>query len=535
MPDRQKILERGYVLYSDFGAKGNGEDDDFEAIFASHAFANENSLPVRADEGMTYYIHHFDKSTIIKTDTDFTGAKFILDDTGSDAFVNRSRPLFYVDRDTPSKVYKGDQIAANFGNIAFKAGDSVIEALRGKLDVKCFIHFTNDNHRDYVRFGCNVDSGFPRADYLLVNPDGSIDPSTPITFDFDTVTKMEVFRTDDKPITIQGGYFETICCRVVKETDFENKWRGYLRKFQIGRTNTTMRDITHRITGEPDIPNEGYGRSEDGKLRQSYPYYGFFYFCNTYNSCAVNCALNAHTTYYEDKQTSSEPVPQGTYDLVIEYSSHVRCEGITNGVDTCDTRYWGIMSSNGAKNMTFKNCSMSRFDAHRGFFNANLIDCEFGTEISVVGGGTLYIKNTTRLAGKSFLTLRGDYGATFNGDIIIKNCTMKGKFGYRGIKTDARIGDALYMIYSGFHYYEEPYIEWDFGYTRYMPRHILIDNLKSESPDITYLYNDLSDAPFKNEGRYVITEDIVYKNMTPLRTCQSESCTKLLSIPVKQQ
>lgn len=533
MINEKEIFERGYVLYSDFGAVGDGVCDDFESIFASHEFANAHALPVRADEGKTFYIHHFDKSAIIKTDTDFTGARFILDDTGSDAFINRSVPLYLVERDNEAKIYEGDELIALFGNISFKSGDKKIDALEGKLDCLSLVRFTNANHRDFIRNGGNVNSGNPRTDCLLIDKDGSVSEDTPIAFDFDEVTKIEIYRTDDKPITVKGGYFETICCTVVKETEFENKWRGYYRKFKIQRPNTTMLDMTHRIHCEPYIPSFGYGRVDEGKLRQSYPYYGFLFFHSTYNSKAINCALNGHTTYYEDKKTSDKPVPQGTYDLVIEYSSHVTCEGITSFVDICDTRYWGIMSSNGAKNLNFINCSMSRFDAHRGFWNAKLINCEFGQNINVIGGGTLYIEGCKRLSGRNFIALRGDYGATFNGDIIIKDCVFVGKKSYRGARCEDYITDGIHIINSGFNHKSESYIGWDFGYTCYMPRSITIDNLKSDVLETTFVYNSLSNAPFEGDGRYVLTDSITFKNMAPLKICASEESQKLLSIPIK--
>ena len=193
------------------------------------------------------------------------------------------------------------------------------------------------------------------------------------------------------------------------------------------------------------------------------------------------------------------------------------------------------MSSNGAKNMTFKNCSMSRFDAHRGFWNANLINCEFGQTINVIGGGKLYIENTKRLAGRHFIAMRGDYGATFDGDIILKNCSITGKKTYRGVKNDSSFDDEIYIIYAGFGHTNEKYLAWDFGYTCNMPHHLTIDNFTSGKPEITYVYNSLTDAPFKTEGRYIITEDITYKNMKPFKTCASEDSTYLQAITINEE
>jgi hypothetical protein len=535
MLNEKEILKRGFVKYSDFGAIGDGASDDYTAISKAHEFANAHRLDVFADEGATYYVHVFKDPVIIRTNTNFTGAKFIIDDRGSEVFEYHSTPLFLIDRDEPVTVYEKDEIAELFPDTAIPEDAKEIPWLKGKFTGKRLVRFYNDGHLDFVRYGGNVNSGI-RKECLLINSDGSIDENTPVAFSFDTVTMIEIFSTDDKPITVKGGYFETIVCHVVKETDFENKWRGYVRKFKILRPNTTIRDMTHRLINEPDIPNTGYGRGEDGKLAQSYPYYGFLYFYNTYNSEAINVNLNAHTTYYEDKPTAKDPVAMGSYDLVIEYSSHIRCEGLTNGVPIRDTRYWGIMSSNGAKNLEVINCSLSRFDAHQGFWNAKLIGCVFGQSINLIGGGRLEITNTVREGSSYFIRLRGDYGATFKGDIFIKNCKHLGYKTYRGSYTEKRHDAGMLIFYSGFPHGSEEALNWDFGYTCYMPENIHIENLELPYPEVTYLFNSLPDVCFSDKIRrpYVKAKSITYKNMPPVKTCADDECTELLSIPVNE-
>ncbi len=522
------ITERGFVKYSDFGAVGNAEHDDWESIVAAHDYANEYGLPVRADEGYTYYVHAFTRSAVIKTDTCFEGAKFILDDTGSFAYTNRGIPFWRVERDNPPVIYEDDSLAA-LNPAPIEENATSVPWLSGVLACKSLVRFTNANHRDFVRHGSNVNGGNPRTDCLLIEKDGAIDPSTPVAFPFDDFTKIEIIRTDDVPITVCGGDFTTICCVVVAETGFENKWRGYYRKFMINRTNTLMKDMKHRIIGEPYLPYVGYGRTDDGKLHHSYPYYGFLFFTGTYNSKAENCALHGHTTYYEDKTTSDKPVPQGTYDLVIEYSSHVTIDGITNGVDISDRRCWGLMSSNGAKNMTFINCSMSRFDAHRGFWNARLINCEFGQTINVIGGGTLYLENVTRTTGDYFIALRGDYGATFKGDIILKNCKMLCGKNWRGNKAEGLVENSVRIINSGFGATNEKYLDWSFGYTCYMPQNVVIEGFESAVPERTYVFNSVADSAFDKERRncYEITKTVTFKGMEPIPVCEAETATCL--------
>jgi hypothetical protein len=87
------LSSKKWVSYHDFGAKGDGKTDDVKAIAAAHAFANEHGLPVKADNGATYYIGREDHTVEIRTSTDFGNAAFIIDDTNVE---NRNSPVFLV-------------------------------------------------------------------------------------------------------------------------------------------------------------------------------------------------------------------------------------------------------------------------------------------------------------------------------------------------------------------------------------------------------------------------------------------------------
>ena len=87
----QTFKKRGWIKYSDFGARGDGKTDDIDAIAAAHAFANQQGLPVKADEGVSYYIGGKERTVAIRTDTNFGTAAFIIDDT---EVQNRNAPRF---------------------------------------------------------------------------------------------------------------------------------------------------------------------------------------------------------------------------------------------------------------------------------------------------------------------------------------------------------------------------------------------------------------------------------------------------------
>ena len=89
--DVNKFQTNGVVYYSDFGAKGDGKTDDIDAIAATHAYANQHNLLVKANEGATYYISGKNRTAVVRTNTDFGTAAFIIDDTD---VQNRNANIF---------------------------------------------------------------------------------------------------------------------------------------------------------------------------------------------------------------------------------------------------------------------------------------------------------------------------------------------------------------------------------------------------------------------------------------------------------
>jgi hypothetical protein len=115
--------------------------------------------------------------------------------------------------------------------------------------------------------------------------------------------------------------------------------------------------------------------------------------------------------------------------------------------------------------MTLDGCSLSRFDAHQGVVNATVRNSTLGhAGMSMIGQGTILIENST-FYSNSIVSLRSDYGATWEGDVIIKNCTWipnRGKSLTTGVYSV--IGGSVY----NFH---------DFGYECYMPKNLIIEGL----------------------------------------------------------
>jgi hypothetical protein len=273
--------------------------------------------------------------------------------------------------------------------------------------------------------------------------------------------------------------------------------------------------------------------------------------------------------YYQDKPATAstggkipKPVRMGSYDFVIDFCYGTVFSSVSQYCETGigDMRYYGIMASNGCKNMLFDGCSINRFDAHMGVWNATIKNSTVGHTINVIGGGTLLLDNVTRLNSKSFISLRQDYGASFKGDVIIKDCTFCTYTEYNTSLSDApneTPTESGMLINSGYSTSNAGYNAsntsgaywlWNFGYTCYMPTSVTVDNLSYKCKKV-YLFNNLvNDIFVKNyygNGKptaysvqypYVLTERIIYKNMpAAIPVCSSTSCTTLRSIPITKE
>ncbi len=471
--DVAKFKANGLVRYSDFGTKGDGKTDDIDAIAATHAFANQHNLSVKADEGATYYIGGKDRTAIIRTDTDFGTAAFIIDDTDVE---NRNAHVFMV----------------SSGLQPFKPeGITSLKRNQQKINVSfpgtCIITVTDSNMRRYIRFGPNQNSGTPQTDIFIVDKDGNVDMNAPIIWDFDQITDITALPIDETTLTIKGGRFTTIANRA------ESKYTYYSRGIAIRRSNVIVDGLEHRVTGEGD---------------HGAPYGGFINAGDCSHVTVQNTILTGHKTY-QTIGAAGVTVSMGTYDISVNRAlniSFVNCSQ-TNDID--DSKYWGIMGSNYCKNLIYDKCTFSRFDAHMGVANATIRNSTLGhMGINAIGSGTFTVENCT-IRGRTLINLRSDYGSTWQGEFIIRNCVFVPA---GGKPTSASI---IGGSYSGQH---------DFGYTCYMPERITIENLKIDDskhpedykgPAIFSNFNpDMTDDSYEEKFPYIKTKEVILKNVT---------------------
>lgn len=424
--DLEKFKTKRFVSYSDFGALGNGKSDDIDAIAATHEFANQYNLAVHADDLASYYISGKDRTAYIQTNTDFGSADFIIDDT---EVQNRNSPVFEI----------------SSAQLPFKlTGITTLRKNQKKINLNtttdCIITVSDSLVKHYIRYGPNQDKGASKIDIFKVDKNGNVDLNTPIIWEFSRITDIMALPLDKNELTVTGGRFNTIANKA------ESRYTYFARNISIKRSNVVIDGLIHRITGEGD---------------HGAPYGGFINISNCAHVSIKNCILTGHKTY-STIGSAGVSVTMGTYDISINRALNVSFINCSQTNDIHDRTYWGIMGSNYCKNLLLDHCSFSRFDAHKGVANATIRNSVLGhMGINAIGTGLFKIENT-RIFGRSLVNLRSDYGSTWQGEFIIRNCIFvpeNGKF------TNVVL---INGSYSGQH---------DFGYTCYMPSRIVLQNL----------------------------------------------------------
>ena len=506
--------------YEDYGAVADGKTDrtrlthvsgtnDYEAIYWTHKNANEwkartdlsdgkhvavvgNSNPgvakyyyISLPEGRGIYSADIDNdgipetdykgknlgTIVIATDTSWNGVNLIIDD---DAICNAkncncvnavgimrkhnytSQAIFTVDEYgkenyTENLVGKITSLDAGATNIGYAPGR------------KMLISLTDSNKKIYFRYGSNASNGAAITEVILVDEFGNIDPSTPVQFDYATVTSATGYAVDTDPIKISGLNGEEI------NASFESYVNNALtisiphytscgRNITIKRSNATVEGIERFFTEEPANSNLTNKR-----------------FAYTF----IVTTLCSHPTVKDmivinhNSQSGESGVSQGSYEFSGNNAnavSWINCRTknmFSAGKDgslQAYPIYRGLFGTNHIRNMYLKDCYLNSFDAHTGAYNVTIEDSTV-EHMNFIGGGDIKIKNVivyTSSQGMAF-NLRTDYGSTWHGDVYIDGLTIR--YAAEGSSKPSRI-----TIFKGS--YENQY--W--GFDTYAPQNVTINN-----------------------------------------------------------
>ncbi len=441
----------GKILYSDFTSELTDESDPdnvnhFEALRAAHEVANAKDYPVFGEAGKAYRIKETNgESIIVKTDTDWCGANFTIVDTDINLLTgvrkaDAGAPIFKITSDY-SMSYRYDLLSEGLYR-----GDKSIGVALG---YPAMLYITNSSNKNYIRYGFNDSTGKNQQELILVDKDGNIDPSTDLIHDFTSVSNVAVYRADDKAITVGNGNFVTLASE--QDLGSVSLTIGG-RNIDVYRPNTTLKGIHHSI--ENEITSGGHSAS------------GFFSVTKTTNVTIEGCTLQSRLV-----------CKQGTYELSMTSANNIKvvnCEQSNfyekdaSGNDTTvpnTSACWYVMGSNFCKNITYDTCKLTRFDAHCGVYNVVIKNSTLSV-IRLIGGGNVLIEGGKIIARGSMSTgpiqLREDYGATWDGDITIKNV----EFDFAWGSTE----DTYNLIYA-------PWSCHNPGYQTYMPN-VKVDGIK---------------------------------------------------------
>ena len=398
----EEEITTDYVTYSMFGAAGDGMTDDYDAIVQAHAYANEKNLPVKADTGATYYIGHMDsanpKGALIKTDTDWTGATFVIDDTYLTVAsrIENNKTVYYVpegdcflftvepsvkggkywmntslwwylgddgkwhwrtekkdgditlylglDPDLSSypdhsrgsgRNYDGNKAAAHKNKEFTK--DTVVFGEPGEFQEDALYILKTASVKRWGRNGSATASADSRdqTEVVIVNRDGRRDDSTPLQWDWREIEMIQKFPIDQTPLTVKGGTFIT-------KVNKANAHCYIHRGISIDRSNVTLIDVKHYLSGESaqfGTGNESAVYNEEtGAFVKHVARVGAPYqgFFYAHNCAYVTLKDCVFSNHLRVYNYGNDTNSTAPYDFYAEYCANITLDGCVCAADADD-------------------------------------------------------------------------------------------------------------------------------------------------------------------------------------------------------
>ena len=381
------------VNYKMFGAKSDGKNDDGVQIKLAHDYANKKLIPVENLSGSFWVSKTND--IIIQTDVSWGKSVFHIDETH-----NTSISKFRISgRQKSIKVNFTEDQKRSFLE-KFKSGARNISELSAYANSLLII--VDDNIKAGARQGSNAHEGRGQQEFFYVEEHGRIIGD--IFLEFSDYTSLIAYPAEQSYLTVSGGTFFLSGEGTGKQSE-----RYMSNGMQIQRSRTV-------------IKNQWVGLANESKDTALSPRSGFYNISRVYDLQIENVRL---IPWEKNRGSKDNSVPQGTYGISGSVMMNVLFRNVTaEGSDI----HWGIVGTNYVKNLKVDRCFLNRFDVHSFGWNITITDSEIGQKgLTITGGGDLRVENTTCFSN-TFVSFRNDYGARWDGNILIRNsklCPLK--------------------------------------------------------------------------------------------------------------
>ena len=544
------------LTYEMFGAKGDGRTNDYEAIYRTHVAANKCGQKVVATAGKTYYLESpvVDGKPVsipVMTNTDWQGAKFIIDDrkiapTGTTKAWNvalfsiqqNEEPITISNKTEDGKAFLDKILAAGLNPNTKKIdlGDNF------RCDV--MIITANETHKVYRRRAYDAYAGGTMEEVIILDKDGNVRSDTEIMYNYIDLTGLTIIKLGEiEPITVENGEFTTqvseVNCIYTRDDGRRADYSPYIsRGLTITRSYTTVRNVKHYVTGEKQW--EDYVDGNNVILFVGSTYRGFYITQRCNDVTIEDCILTGRRCYRRPHGGTG-----GTYDLFalltnnlifkncvqsnfwitvdpITHEIKAAKEGDDNAITSMENfptkvyvdsgatvgggsatpaqMHWGIGGTNLCKNTKYHGSTLSRYDAHEGTYSGEIVDSTV-CAAALTGAGDFLIENTRSFTtgGTRAFSVRSDYGSTWAGSVHLKNVQAI---------IHAKASDGTYS--KDICVVAPSYTNWYWGYQPTMPS-IIIEDLYFYDVDdydpVTKTYAPVtSDATIYLWGRNIATD-----------------------------
>lgn len=482
----EDLIKYPHTTYEEHGAVGDGKHDDTDAIRATHEYANAHGLYVIGKPGATYLTAK-PQVADIKTSCYWKDCTFIIDDTAESVAQAPRTPVFAVhatvgEYNGETRYFKG-QICKGY-KTPYKDATLVIK---------------DHSQVHFKRFGECANPGAPAMVTVTTDMYGCIEQTIMPTIN--RVDDVIVHEGEKDNLFLYGGTFITIA------NQGPSMYKYYQRGIKVFRSNVTISNIEHKVI------NEGLSGA---------PYESFITIAGCKNVTFINSKIQARKFYYEGARPGERSGnPMGTYEIQINEVVNIRLEGIiqTNFGKEISKVTWGPIATNYCNTVVVNNCVLDRFDAHNGITNFYIYKTTIGWQgIKFTGWGSCFIEGC-KICDTSFIVLRYDYGAFWDGNIYILDCEWA--WPEDNLNTPCLISALNY----GMH---------DFGYPCMGPYKVRIENLTT--PGDYYVFSNYNDDPEENQPYpYVPTSELVIEKSqkSHIKICPDESKPLYSKLKVK--